>query len=127
MSALDGRRVAVQGGQDAPGTGAPAGKAPLPGNCARSTPTGPGPKHPAAEFFRGNMRAVPEPFPTGGIVPMMATASGALPSAESGWAYELKWDGVRAIAYVDGVAATVRLESRNLNDVTPRYPELHPL
>ena len=68
-----------------------------------------------------------EPFPFGGIVPMMASPSAALPSDDEAFAYELKWDGVRAIAYVDGVDGRIRLESRNLNDVTPRYPEVHPL
>ena len=55
------------------------------------------------------------------IVPMFAKLA-KLPEDGGGWAYEIKWDGVRAIAYVtsDGV----RLESRNLNDVTPRYPEV---
>ena len=68
-----------------------------------------------------------EPFPFGGIVPMMASPAVALPSDDDAFAYELKWDGVRAIAYVDGVENRLRLESRNLNDVTPRYPEVHPL
>ena len=68
-----------------------------------------------------------EPFPAG-LVPMLATPSSALPDDEAepeAWAYELKWDGVRALAYLrDG---TMRLESRNGNDITPRYPELHQL
>jgi bifunctional non-homologous end joining protein LigD len=45
-----------------------------------------------------------------------------LPADDGGWAYEIKWDGVRAIAYV--AAGGLRLESRNLNDVTARYPEV---
>ena len=67
-----------------------------------------------------------EPFPFGGIVPMMASP-GSLPAADDAFAYELKWDGVRALAYVDGEENRIRLESRNLNDITPRYPELHGL
>jgi len=68
---------------------------------------------------------VNEPFPAS-LVPMLATAASELPPDPDGaWAYELKWDGVRALAYLrDG---TIRLESRNLNDITPRYPELHGL
>jgi bifunctional non-homologous end joining protein LigD len=60
------------------------------------------------------------------MVPMLASPSSDLPSgAEDDWAHELKWDGVRAVAYLhDG---GLRLESRNLNDITPRYPELHGL
>lgn len=55
-----------------------------------------------------------------GIRPMLATI-GEMPG-ESGWSYEVKWDGVRALAYVSG--SSIKLESRNLNDFTPRYPEI---
>src|SRR3954447_11899597 len=58
------------------------------------------------------------------IVPMLARLS-KLPREDGGWGYEIKWDGVRAIAYVQDARA--RLESRNLNDVTPRYPEVQGL
>lgn len=56
---------------------------------------------------------------------MLATPAAELPADDAGWAYELKWDGVRAVAYVDGRNGWIHLESRNLNDVTPRYPEVH--
>jgi bifunctional non-homologous end joining protein LigD len=46
-----------------------------------------------------------------------------LPADGSDWGFEYKWDGVRCIAYCD--AAGVRFESRNGNDITARYPELH--
>ena len=39
-----------------------------------------------------------------------------------GWAYEIKWDGVRAIAY--STPGELRLESRNLKEITGQYPEL---
>ena len=55
-----------------------------------------------------------------GVHPMLATA-GPLPSGP-GWAYELKWDGVRAL--VDVRAAEFTIMSRNGNDVTAAYPEL---
>jgi bifunctional non-homologous end joining protein LigD len=59
-----------------------------------------------------------------GLVPMLATA-GLLPRNEDGWAFEVKWDGVRGITYIqDG---TLHMESRNLKDFTPRYPEVWPL
>jgi bifunctional non-homologous end joining protein LigD len=61
-----------------------------------------------------------EPMPAH-LVPMFAT-TGSLPRPDEGWAYEIKWDGVRAIAY--SRPGELRLESRNLNDVTDRYPEL---
>ena len=54
------------------------------------------------------------------VKPMLAT-TGKLPGGGD-WAYEIKWDGVRALAYVEG--GTVHLESRNLLDITARYPEL---
>jgi bifunctional non-homologous end joining protein LigD len=38
------------------------------------------------------------------------------------WLFEIKWDGYRAIAFLEGGKA--RLVSRNQNDLTPRYPEL---
>lgn len=55
------------------------------------------------------------------IRPMLATA-GPLPTPPLGWATELKWDGVRAIAYVD--AGGCRLLSRNDRDISGSYPEL---
>jgi bifunctional non-homologous end joining protein LigD len=50
---------------------------------------------------------------------MLAT-SGRLPP-DDGWAYEMKWDGIRAIAYADG---GLRLLSRTGRDITQTYPEL---
>jgi bifunctional non-homologous end joining protein LigD len=41
------------------------------------------------------------------------------------WLFEIKWDGYRAVAFVDG--GKVRLVSRNQNDLTARYPELKDL
>src|SRR3954454_2956513 len=69
----------------------------------------------------GRAPAMPhDPMPEH-VVPMLAKLA-KLPREDGGWAYEVKWDGVRAIAYAR--SGTLRLESRNLNDVTPRYPEL---
>jgi bifunctional non-homologous end joining protein LigD len=56
------------------------------------------------------------------LVPMMARPSDALPRPERGWSYEVKWDGVRAIAYVQ--PGRLRMESRNLNEITDAYPEV---
>jgi bifunctional non-homologous end joining protein LigD len=64
-----------------------------------------------------------EPMPER-IQPMLAR-TGPLPRDESKWAFEIKWDGVRAIGYAEG--GRLRLESRNGNDITPRYPELRAL
>jgi bifunctional non-homologous end joining protein LigD len=64
-----------------------------------------------------------EPMPER-LEPMLARA-GTLPPDDGRWAYEIKWDGVRAIGYVDG--GRLRLASRNGRDVTHRYPELREL
>jgi bifunctional non-homologous end joining protein LigD len=58
------------------------------------------------------------------IQPMLAR-TGPLPPEDGRWAYEIKWDGVRAIGYAAG--GRLRLESRNGKDITPRYPELREL
>jgi len=54
------------------------------------------------------------------IDPMMATPEHRLPEGE-GWAYEIKWDGVRTVAFIE--PAGVRLQSRSRRDVTGQYPE----
>jgi bifunctional non-homologous end joining protein LigD len=51
---------------------------------------------------------------------MLAT-SAALPVGE-GWAYEFKWDGVRALAEL--VGGRLRLFARSGADITKAYPEL---
>jgi bifunctional non-homologous end joining protein LigD len=53
---------------------------------------------------------------------MLATL-GDLPGGLE-WAYEVKWDGVRALARIDREAPELLLTSRNGNDITSRYPEL---
>ena len=64
-----------------------------------------------------------EPMPEG-IEPMKATLA-TLPDEDGGWGYEIKWDGVRAIAYCP--PGHLHLESRTLHDLTPQYPELNPI
>ncbi|MGN6378267.1 MAG: DNA ligase D [Gaiellales bacterium] len=64
-----------------------------------------------------------EPMPEH-LVPMFATLS-TLPADDDAFAYEVKWDGVRAIAYSE--PGRLRLESRNLHDITDGYPELRAL
>ena len=55
----------------------------------------------------------------------MLAVAGSLPVDEGGWAYEVKFDGVRVLAEVPGGRVTVR--SRKGNDVTAAYPELQAL
>jgi bifunctional non-homologous end joining protein LigD len=59
---------------------------------------------------------MPEP-----VRPMLATAAATLPVGDE-WAYEFKWDGVRAL--VDIIGGSLRIRSRAGNDVTAAYPEL---
>ena len=54
----------------------------------------------------------------------MKASLGSLPapSDDAGWAYEVKWDGYRTIAFV--TSGKLRLQSSSGIDVTGRYPEL---
>src|SRR5205814_1107223 len=54
------------------------------------------------------------------FAPMLATP-GPLPGG-AGWAYELKWDGVRAL--VECVTGATRLYARKGHEITVAYPEL---
>jgi bifunctional non-homologous end joining protein LigD len=54
----------------------------------------------------------------------MLASTGPLP-AGPGWAYEFKWDGVRALATIRGGA--LRLHARSGAEITAAYPELAPL
>lgn len=65
------------------------------------------------------------------IAPCLATGGGE-PFDDPDWLFEVKWDGVRAIATVQRPGAgtkesndgLTRLVSRNGNDISPAYPEL---
>jgi bifunctional non-homologous end joining protein LigD len=56
------------------------------------------------------------------LAPMAATTADRLPPDQERWAFEVKWDGVRALAFVTN--GQVRLQNRNGVDVTGRYPEV---
>jgi len=55
------------------------------------------------------------------IRPMLATLSNQ-PFSDPGWLFEIKWDGIRAIAFLS--ADELNFRSRNNVDITNRYPEL---
>src|SRR5581483_507892 len=65
-----------------------------------------------------------EPMPEH-LVPMLAKAASTVPRPESEWSFELKWDGVRVLAYLK--PGRLRLESRNQREITDSYPELRGL
>ena len=62
-----------------------------------------------------------QPLPTG-MRPMLATSWATPPPDAGNWALEMKWDGVRALAFIE--RGRVRLMSRTERDITVAYPEL---
>ncbi len=65
-----------------------------------------------------------QPVPAG-LRPMLATPATEIPRDEANWSFEVKWDGIRALASISG--GRIRLEARSGNDVSHRYPELREL
>ncbi len=61
-----------------------------------------------------------EPMPEQ-LTPMLAR-TGALPPDQRHWAFEVKWDGVRALGFCAG--GRLRLQSRSGRDITQQYPEV---
>jgi bifunctional non-homologous end joining protein LigD len=70
----------------------------------------------ASELQGGRKAAMP-----GKAEPMLATLV-EKPFSDPDWLFEIKWDGVRALAWI--VDGTLKLRSRNALDVTKQYPEL---
>ncbi len=54
----------------------------------------------------------------------MKATNGDLPEGD-GWTYEVKWDGMRALCFVDG--DRLKVQSYNERDVTTSWPELEGL
>src|SRR3954449_12167645 len=67
--------------------------------------------------------AVKRPIPTA-IQPMLASIAED-PFDDPNWLFEIKWDGYRVVSFIED--GTVRMVSRNQNDLGPRYPELNAL
>ncbi len=55
------------------------------------------------------------------VVPMKGVL-GTLPADDDQWAFEIKYDGYRTLAFVDG--EQTRLQSTTLADVSRRWPEI---
>ena len=81
------------------------------------------PVPPVSPVLKVSAGAAKRPMPTA-IHPMLATSIDE-PFDGADWLFEIKWDGYRAVAFIDN--GKVRLVSRNQNDLTPRYPELKDL
>jgi bifunctional non-homologous end joining protein LigD len=58
------------------------------------------------------------------VHPMLATPV-ENPFDDPEWLFEIKWDGYRAVSFLQG--GKVRLVSRNQNELTGEFPELHEL
>ena len=58
--------------------------------------------------------------------PMLAASGTEADLGDDHWAFEMKWDGMRALAYVSLTEKSVRLVTRNGRDVTASYPDLVP-
>src|ERR1700729_1380622 len=56
------------------------------------------------------------------IAPMLALPGSPPPGRLAEWAVEMKWDGVRALAFVSG--GRLRLVSRTGKDISATYPDL---
>lgn len=65
--------------------------------------------------------AVRGPMPKN-IPPMLAQIGRGTPPSGEEWLYEIKWDGVRALCYIDD--GKLRMVSRNGNTMDRQYPEL---
>jgi len=63
------------------------------------------------------------PMPT--IIHPMLANSTAKAFDDPDWLFEIKWDGYRAVVFIDD--GRVRLVSRNQNDLTAQFPELKSL
>src|SRR5205814_10301452 len=81
-------------------------------------------KPPSPRGLRARAAAAMTPMPEL-VPPMLAVLSKTLPPNLGDFAYEYKWDGVRAIFRWDG--NDLSLQSRNQLDITNRYPEIWPL
>lgn len=77
----------------------------------------------AASLAESVSGAVKKPTPSA-IHPMLATPV-EKPFDGDEWLFEIKWDGYRAVSFIEDGA--VRLISRTQNDLTGRFPELHDL
>ncbi len=56
------------------------------------------------------------------IIPMLAELGKGAPPAGDDWVYEIKWDGVRAICFIE--SGKLRMISRKGNAIDKQYPEV---
>ena len=98
----------------------------IPGNGSKKPKESPAKNQPPKSSAYSTSSAVlvsgpvKRPMPTS-IHPMLAESI-EKPFDDPDWLFEIKWDGYRAIAFIEN--GKVRLVSRNQNELTARYPEL---
>ncbi|MBK6392487.1 MAG: non-homologous end-joining DNA ligase [Saprospiraceae bacterium] len=56
------------------------------------------------------------------IEPMLATAASEIPASSDQYLYEVKWDGIRVILYIDEEG--IKILSRSGRDITAQFPEM---
>jgi bifunctional non-homologous end joining protein LigD len=78
---------------------------------------------PVSSVVKNLPGAIEKPMPTK-IRPMLATPVEE-PFDNPAWLFEIKWDGYRAIGFIED--SSVRLVSRNQNDLTGQFSELREL
>ena len=76
-----------------------------------------------SSVVKNSAGAIAGPMPTT-VHPMLATAADK-PFDNPNWLFEIKWDGYRAVAFID--QGSLRLVSRTQNDLTKQFPELRDL
>src|SRR5262245_2948755 len=79
------------------------------------------PKRQPVSIQPAELNGAQKSFMPSRLEPMLATL-GEHPFSDPTWLFEIKWDGVRALAWISGGKLTLR--SRKSVDVTRRYPEL---
>jgi bifunctional non-homologous end joining protein LigD len=80
---------------------------------------------PAANSEAENCAGSPVKGPMPSVIHPMLAESVDEPFDGKDWLFEIKWDGYRAVTFIENGKA--RLVSRNQNDLTPRYSELKDL
>jgi bifunctional non-homologous end joining protein LigD len=74
----------------------------------------------SSSTLKGVAGAEEKPMPT--VVHSMLATSVAKAFDDPAWLFEIKWDGYRAVSFIDD--SRVRLVSRNQNDLSAQFPEL---
>jgi len=82
------------------------------------------PKRDASPLHAGELEGAKKAAMPARLAPMLATNSAHVFS-DPNWLFEIKWDGVRALAWIENGKLTLR--ARSGSDITSQYPELRGL